>query len=204
MIARVGDRLVVKGHHVGEPDRVADNWGPLGPLAGEWEGDEGLDRAYSHAERRVLATPYHERLSMKPFGPVVNGGQTLYGLDYRTAMWRGDEANPFHTEVGYWLWDAASRELVRAFVVPRGITVFASGFAKPDATEFTLYAGPDGHRNAICQNRYLQEHASTESYSVTVCIEGPDRWSYDESTMLKMTEFQDIFAHTDHNTLRRA
>ena len=46
---------------------------------------------------------------MKPFGPVDNGTQALYGLDYRMAAWRGDEENPFHTEVGYWLWDAADR-----------------------------------------------------------------------------------------------
>jgi hypothetical protein len=182
---------------------MADNWGPLAPLAGEWQGDGGLDCAYSHAERRVLDTPYRERLSFTPFGPVVNGRQTLYGLDYRTAMWRGDEENPFHTEVGYWLWDAATRELVRAFAVPRGIVVLASGFATPDAQEFTLHAGPDGHRNVIGQNRYLEEHASTERYSVTITIESPDRWSYHESTMLKMIEFQDIFAHTDHNTLHR-
>ena len=58
---------------------------------------------------------------MKPFGPVQNGSQTLFGLDYKTAMWRGDEENPFHTEVGYWLWDAATGEVLRGFVVPRGI-----------------------------------------------------------------------------------
>ena len=83
------------------------------------------------------------------------------------------------------------------------IVVLASGFAKPDATDFTLYAGADGHRNPIGQNRYLEEHASTENYSVTISIETPDRWSYNESTMLRMREFQDLFAHTDHNTLHR-
>src|SRR5271165_2021930 len=92
-------------------------WGPLARLAGDWEGEGGLDRAYSHAQHEVLATPYLEKLSFKPFGPVENGDQTLYGLDYKTAMWRGDETNPFHTELGYWLWDAATGEIVRCFVV---------------------------------------------------------------------------------------
>ncbi len=73
----------------------------------------------------VLGTPYLEKVSFKPFGPVDNGNQHLYGLDYKTAMWRGDEENPFHTEVGYWLWDAATGEVLRGFVVPRGITVLA-------------------------------------------------------------------------------
>jgi hypothetical protein len=32
---------------------------------------------------------------------------------------------------------------------------------------------------------------------------GADTWSYDEVTMLRMKEFDEPFAHTDHNTLRR-
>ena len=40
---------------------------------------------------------------------------------------RADESDPFHTEVGYWLWDGATGEIVRGFVVPRGITVLAGG-----------------------------------------------------------------------------
>ena len=97
---------------------MADEWGPLGSLVGEWQGEGGLDTAYSHAQHKVLATPYLEKLTFKPFGPVANGRQALYGLDYKSAMWRGTEENPFHTEVGYWLWDGTSGELVRGFVVP--------------------------------------------------------------------------------------
>ena len=77
----------------------------------------------------MLATPYLEKVTFKPFGPVDNGSQPLYGLDYKSAMWRGDEENPFHTEVGYWLWDGATGEVMRGFVVPRGITVLAGGIA---------------------------------------------------------------------------
>src|SRR5690554_5275115 len=102
---------------------MSKEWGPLGALIGEWAGEGGLDTAYSHASGRVLETPYREVLSMTPFGPVRSGSQELYGLDYRSAMWRGSEDDPFHTEVGYWLWDGATGEVLRGFVVPRGITV---------------------------------------------------------------------------------
>ena len=108
---------------------MANEWGPLGSLAGEWEGEGGLDTAYSHSQDKVLATPFLEKLTFKPFGPVDNGSQHLYGLDYKSAMWRGNEENPFHTEVGYWLWDGATGEVMRGFVVPRGITVLAGGTA---------------------------------------------------------------------------
>jgi hypothetical protein len=182
---------------------MANEWGPLGPLAGDWQEQGGLDTAYSHSQDTVLATPYLEKLSFKPFGPVQNGSQSLYGLDYKTAMWRGDEDNPFHTEVGYWLWDGATGEVLRGFVVPRGITVLAGGFADADATSFTLHAKAGDAKYAIGENKYLADNASTLSYTVTVTVHDDGSWSYDETTMLKMKEFAEPFAHTDHNTLRR-
>jgi hypothetical protein len=183
---------------------MADEWGPLGALAGEWQGEGGLDTAFSHARGEVIGTPYLEKLTLKPFGPVDNGSQSLYGLDYKTAMWRDDEENPFHTEVGYWLWDAATGEIVRGFVVPRGITVLAGGTAEADATSFHLSARAGHPQYAIGENSYLAKNASTLSYDVTITVNGDDTWTYDETTMLKMNEFDEPFAHTDRNTVHRA
>ncbi len=183
---------------------MATEWGPLGPMVGEWESESGgLDTAFSHAQGKVLVTPYREKCSMKPFGPVDNGSQHLYGLDYRSAMWRQDEENPFHTEVGYWLWDGATGEILKGFVVPRGITTLAGGTASADATGFTLRADLGHKLYSIGENRYLGTHASTLSYEITITL-GQDRWSYEESTMLKMDELGEPLAHTDHNTLHRA
>ena len=182
---------------------MATEWGPLQALVGEWESDKGgLDTAFSHSEGKVLGTPYLEKVTLKPFGPVDNGNQHLYGLDYKTAMWRGDEQNPFHTEVGYWLWDAATGEVLRGFVVPRGITVLAGGIASPDAIEFTMRAARGELQYTIGENTYLAKHASTLSYDVTITT-GTDSWSYREDTILKMIEMDEPFHHTDANTLRR-
>ena len=46
-------------------------------------------------------------------------------------------------------------------------------------------------------------NASTLSYDVTITINDDGSWSYDETTMLKMDEFPEPFAHTDRNTLRK-
>ena len=183
---------------------MTTEWGPLQALVGDWESDKGgLDTAFSHSEGKVLGTPYLERVSFKPFGPVDNGSQHLYGLDYKTAMWRGDEQNPFHTEVGYWLWDAATGEVLRGFVVPRGITVLAGGTALPDAAEFTLRATQGDLQYSIGENKYLAINASTLSYEATITT-GVDTWSYREDTILKMLEMDEPFHHTDANTLHRA
>ena len=179
-----------------------EEWGPLAGLIGEWEGTGGLDRSFHHAEHEVGDTTYLEKVTFKPFGPVVNGAQTLYGLDYKTAMWRGDETDPFHTEIGYWLWDAATGEIMRCFSIPRGIVVIAGGTAAPDATSFTLKAANGDARYAIGEGSYLHAHASSVTYEVTVTV-GDGEWSYEEMSMLKMDEFPDLFPHSDRCTLTR-
>lgn len=181
-----------------------EEWGPLGALIGDWQGEGGLDTAFSHSRGEVVETPYLEKVTMKPFGPVDNGNQHLYGLDYKTAMWRNDEDSPFHTEVGYWLWDAATGEVLRGFVVPRGITVLAGGVAGADAKQWTMRADLGGTNYTVGENQYLAKHASTISYEVAITLDADGSWTYDETTMLRMTEFPEPFAHTDHNTLRPA
>ena len=182
---------------------MANEWGPLGALVGDWEGEGGLDTSYSHAKGEVVGTPYPEKVTFKPFGPVDNGRQHLYGLDYKTAMWRNDEDNPFHTEVGYWLWDGATGEILRGFVVPRGITVLAGGQADADATSFTLTAAVGDAQYPIGEGRYLTANASSVTYEVSVTLNDDGTWSYAETTMLRMSEFPDLLPHTDHNTMHK-
>jgi hypothetical protein len=186
-----------------EEARVVNEWGPLWALVGEWEGGAGCDTAYSHSRDEIVSTPYREKATFTPFGPVINGLQRLYGLDYRTSMWRSDEALPFHAEVGYWMWDASSGEVLRAFVVPRGVTVLAGGTASGDAGEFSLAADLGGRDYTIGENRYLATQASSLSYRATITIDPTGTWSYRETTMLKMSGRAEPFAHADENTLRK-
>jgi hypothetical protein len=58
-------------------------------------------------------------------------------------MWRGDEENPFHTEVGYWLGDGATGEVMRCFVVPRGITTFDGEWSYDETTMLAMDELPD-------------------------------------------------------------
>ena len=122
---------------------------------------------------------------MEPFGPVDNGNQHLYGLDYKSAMWRGDEENPFHTEVGYWLWDAHRRD-PEGLRRPPGHHRAGRRTAAADATEFTLKAAMGDAQYSIGENQYLAQNASTLSYQVT--ITSATTLVYDEVTILKMND----------------
>jgi hypothetical protein len=178
-------------------------WGPLARLVGTWEGDEGLDVAFSHADGRVKETPYRERTVLNPFGPVDNGTQSLYGLDYRMAAWRGDEVDPFHTEVGYWLWDAADRAVMRCFMIPRGSTILAGGTASADASAFTMAADVGSEMFGILSNPYLAKAARTTRYVVAITVEDDDTWTYDETSTITHERLGDVVEHTDRNRLHR-
>ncbi len=177
--------------------------GPLAALAGTWEGTKGLDVSYHNAEGQVGETPYRERVVMNPFGPVENGKQVLYGLDYRMSAWRDGEDEPFHTEVGYWLWDAANEQVMRCFMVPRGSTLIAGGAAKADATSLVLQATLGSQTYGVLSNIHLDQVAKTTAYQCTITVHGPDSWSYTENTIVDVAALPLPMNHTDENTLHR-
>lgn len=185
------------------PVPTAADLGPLAPLVGTWEGADGLDIAFNNESGKVRETPFRERVVFNPFGPVDNGPQCLYGLDYRMAAWRAGEDDPFHTEVGYWLWDANDGQVMRCFTVPRGSTLIAGGPAKADSTRVTLQAEVGSEAYGILSNLYLAAAARTVRYQCTVEI-GDGTWSYDQTTTVELAKQPGVpFAHTDKNTLLR-
>jgi hypothetical protein len=176
--------------------------GPLAALIGTWEGDAGLDVSFHNEDGAVGNTPYRERVTFNPFGPVDNGAQHLYGLDYRMSAWRGDEEDPFHTEVGYWLWDGDARQVMRCFMVPRGSTVLAGGDADATSTTFTMRADVGSTTYGILSNRYLDEKARTVHYEVTMTV-GDGTYSYEEDSVVELAATGSTIHHTDRNTMRK-
>jgi hypothetical protein len=176
-------------------------WGPLAGLIGEWEGDQGIDISFHNTKGAVHETKYREHVTLEPFGPVANGTQQLYGLDYRMAAWRPGEDSPFHTEIGYWLWDSESGHLMRCFMVPRGTTLLAGGNAKATDTAFSLEASLGSEVYGILSSHYLTAKARTTKYTCKVSL-ATDSFSYDSCTTYVHATGGEI-AHTDRNTLRR-
>lgn len=134
---------------------------------------------------------------------MENGSQVLYGLDYRMAGWRRDEELPFHTEVGYWMWDARDSEVVRCFIIPRGSAVVAGGVVAADATKFTLEAKIGSQTYGILANNWLDKNARSVSFEVTIDTSVDDEFSYTETTVIKHARMPEEVIHTDRNTLRR-
>ncbi len=184
-------------------EELIANLGPLAPLAGTWEGNKGDDIAPDENPREIENNKYRKRLVLEPFDPVDNHAQTLYGLRYSTTAWRLDKDKPFHEELGYWLWDPAEKQVLRCFIVPRGVTVIAGGTVEPDAREFKLAADAGSETYGICSNQFLDREFKTIRYDLKVTIHDENSFSYEEDTQLQIKGQSEPFHHTDKNTLKR-
>jgi hypothetical protein len=184
-----------------EPDDVDDdtlaNLGPLRPLAGIWEG-EGTDE--HPVADGTEADRYLERIELQPIDPQTNGPQLLYGLRYHTHIVKPGEVESFHDQVGYWLWEPATRAVSLLLAIPRGQVVMAAGTAEPGATELELQAERGATTFGICSGPFLERAFRTLSFRLRVVFHPDGRWSYDQDTIL-VSPGREPFHHRDRATL---
>ena len=183
-------------------NEILEKLGPLAPLAGIWEGSKGDDTAPSD-DRGVEKNLFRERISFEPFGPVDNHEQHLYGLRYSTTAFRLNEADSFHEETGYWMWDSAEKQVMRCFIVPRGVTVLAGGTVEPNARSFDLKAELGSPTYGICSNPFLDREFKTVKYTLRVEIRPDGSLFYEENTQMLMKGRTQLFDHIDKNVLRK-
>jgi hypothetical protein len=124
-------------------------------------------------------------------------------LRYATTAWRIGDSAPFHEEVGYWLWDPKEKQVLRCFIVPRGVALIAGGTAEPAAKSFSLSASVGSDTYGICSNHFLDREFKTVRFDLTVTIHDEDTFSYEEDTQLRIKGQDQLFHHRDKNTLKR-
>lgn len=181
---------------------VIKNLGPLAALAGTWEGEKGDDIAPSD-DRGIENNKFRERMVFVPLNPVENHEQKLWGLRYSTTAWRLGETDPFHEEVGYWLWDPQEQQVLRCFIVPRGVTVIAGGTVPANARHFFLSANVGSDTYGICSNKFLDREFKTVRYELKLTFHDANTFTYEEDTQMKLKGRTDLFHHTDRNIMRR-
>jgi hypothetical protein len=129
----------------------------------------------------------------------------MEGLNYSMTAWRhGEEAmDPFHDEVGYFLWDKANGQVIRCFAVPRGLAILAGGNANPRDRSLSLKAEPGSNGYGLCQNKYLLERAATTAFECTFMFNDDGTFSYSSDLVLKLAATGSEMHHVDRNTLHR-
>jgi hypothetical protein len=177
--------------------------GPLEPLLGVWEGQKGDDIAPSDDRKTFENNKYREWMTFETIKPLSNHEQALYGLRYSTMAWRLNEVDPFHEDIGYWMWDAKAEHVMKCFSIPRGITILAGGPVKSDSKTFVLQAKDGSSNYGICQNLFLEKEFRIVSFDLTLEIVDANTLRYDQNTRIKLKNREDIFDHRDKNTLKR-
>lgn len=176
------------------------NLGPLAALAGVWEG-KGLDThpvAEGGEDER-----YRETMVFEPIDPQTNGPQLLYGLRYHVHVNKLDEVLTFHDQIGYWLWEPATKTLLQTLAIPRGQVAMATGTAEPDARRFTVKATLGSPTAGITSAPFLHENFRTLEYSMTVTLNDDGTLTYEQDTVMQIAGRPEPFHHKDENTLRR-
>jgi hypothetical protein len=177
------------------------NLGPLRGMAGIWKGQRGLDVKPKVEGPKKQA--YVERMELQPIDPQTNGPQLLYGLRYHSHIVKPEQVKTYHEQVGYWLWEPATGEVIHTLTIPRGMTVMAMGKAGADAKEFELLATHGSEHYGIRSSPFLDYAFKTVEFRIKVTINADGTWTYDEDTVLMIRNQAEPFHHTDRNTLEK-
>lgn len=178
-----------------------NNLGPLRAMAGVWQGTRGLDVKPKADGPRKQA--YVERIELQPVDPVTNGPQLFYGLRYHTHVTKPEQVKTYHEQVGYWLWEPATGNIIHTLAIPRGMIAMASGNAAADAKSFELIARRDSSTFGICSNPFLEYAFNTVEFRINVTINDDGTWIYDEDTVMMIQGKDEPFHHTDRNVLAK-
>ena len=186
--------------------------GPMASLIGTWEGSSGTDVSPGVPDRMITETEksYHEQWVLELVSPAAeNHEQKLRQLTFTTNAWRGNPSTagkqagePFHAQTGYMIWDAARKQLLASFAVPRGIVINAGGTVEPEATSFELVAEAGSEIYGICQNPFLLENFKVVRYILKLKLNGDGSFDYQQDTQLQI-KGRGLFHHTDANHLER-
>jgi methylamine---glutamate N-methyltransferase subunit C len=178
------------------------DYGPLATLIGTWRGDRGMDIAPDPAG--LAENPYFETLVFAPIGRVTNANdQVLVGLRYHQCVSLKSSRQPFHDQVGYWLWDASTATIVQSLLIPRAVGLLAAGSwsAGPGPVVLDVASDADDAAWGIVQSPFMRNNARTVGFRHRIVIDG-DSLTYDQTTIVDI--YGKRFEHTDANTLVRA
>lgn len=184
-------------------DANETNYGPLAGLIGIWTGDKGLDVA-PEPDGSAEESPYYERLVFEAAGTTENAEeQVLAVVRYQQTVRRKSNKVVFHSQVGYWMWDAATGVIMQSLTIPRGLCVLAGGEHDGNVSgvvSLRVRARLGQADWGILQSPFMSEKARTVAYGHGLTIDG-DQLSYEETTSLEI--YGNSFEHTDHNVLMR-
>ena len=164
------------------------DYGPLKGLIGTWKGDKGKD--ISPEPDGTEENPYYETITFDAGGDVTNAEtQTLMVVPYRQVVQRKSDDEVFHHQVGYWLWEPATKGIIQSVNIPRAVSCLAGGTFEGDTNVAAItlevasrLGDPDW---GIIQSPFMRDKASTEAFENKMSI-AADELRYFQATHLNI------------------
>ena len=176
----------------------AGNLGPL-TMAGIWRGTRAPQTTQG---RWPCKQAYIERIELQPIDPQSNGPQ-LFTVCSITSVTKPDDVETYHSQVGYWLLEPATGM----------IDALADHSARADGAGHRHEAAANDREFELVTKRLhrerhllkpVPEHAfRTDEFRIRVKISDNGTWTYKQDTMLKIRGQDELFHHTDRNTLTK-
>ncbi len=185
-------------------ENEAIDYGPLTMLIGSWAGDRGHD--ISPEPEGTEENPYYETLVFTPQGDVDNAEeQRLIVLSYEQIVRRKSNDKVFHHQVGHWMWDPATNEIMQSLSIPRGVCCLAGGvaakdFAEASAVTLEVTSTLGDKRYGVVESPFMAAKASTLAYTHRATV-SEDRLRYRQVTTLSI--YGRTFEHSDTSLLLR-
>ncbi|MEZ4742730.1 MAG: heme-binding beta-barrel domain-containing protein [Bdellovibrionota bacterium] len=179
------------------------DYGPLSQLIGKWEGNQGKDIAPE--PDGIEENPYYEYITFEPVRAVTNAEQqTLLALRYHQEVRRKSNDLVFHDQVGYWLWEPGSNEIVQTINIPRGVVLVAGGTIEKNiggGFTFNVVSKNDHDKWRIQQTPFMNKNARTVKFEHTLSVSEKEI-VYKETTWIDIYG-KESFEHSDTNVLSR-
>lgn len=182
------------------------SYGPLEYFIGKWVSDYSGENKAPDPDRNEENTRFRQETIFEPIGEVENHEQALAVLEYKTKAWEEsdeEDEDPFHQEVGYWIWDAERKIVMKSFIVPRGIAVNAGGICNVDAKELNFSACVGDPIYGISSNPFLDKEFKTIRYDLKIIKIDSTCFSYEEDSQIQIKGQKSIFHHTEKNLMKR-
>lgn len=182
---------------------MSESLGPLEFYVGNWSSEYVGENRAPDPDRNVEETKFKQTIHFERILEVENHEQIINGLRYKTTAWEEGTDDPFHEEVGYYLWDEERSMIMKCFCIPRGVSVLAGGKADKESKEFTLLAKAGDEEFGISSNPFLNKEFKTVVYDLSMKQIDKNTYSYDENSQLKMKGREDLFDHTENIVMTR-
>ena len=141
---------------------------------------------------------------LQPIDRQTNGPQLFYGLRYHTHITKPGEAETFHDQVGYWLWEPAAqqRDPHPRYPARPGAAGLGPGRARRHRLRAHRHRR-DPRSTASCPTPSSTRPSAPSATGSTSPSDADGTWSYEEEGVLQIPGRDEPFSHIDRNTLTR-